>query len=227
MSDNEIASNNTTSPNSLPYGDLNILHKLHPDDNYLERDEKIQIPDKYLYSFVPEEEYKEHNATSPSPYMLSAPSRILNSSLSHHSQGSNHETHSVGGNDRYGSLKRGQHQMPQQGYFLEGQLGIPNSFERYGSLRRGQSLHGSYHDNLNVNGLDRYGSLKRHNQGKITPTLLEDSTDYIITPIGSRMQPLSTSLGQDLQYSNELAALRTLQLQQQQMHYEQTIAETE
>jgi hypothetical protein len=93
--------------------------------------------------------------------------------------------------------------------------------DRYGSLKRGSSLHGSYHDNLN-GGLERYGSLKR---GKITPTMLEDTSDYIM-PISSRI--LSNSLSQDLQHhSNELAALRQLQLQQQQMQYEQTIVETE
>lgn len=92
---------------------------------------------------------------------------------------------------------------------------------RYGSLKRGGSLHGSYHDNLNT-GMDRYGSLKR---GKITPTMLEDTTDYIM-PISSRT--LSGSLSHDLQqHSNELAALRQLQIHQQQMQYEQTIAETE
>ena len=70
--------------------------------------------------------------------------------------------------------------------------------------------------------MDRYGSLKR---GKITPTMLEDTSDYIM-PISSRM--LSGSLSHDLQqHSNELAALRQLQLQQQQLQYEHTIAETE
>ncbi|XP_023246804.1 protocadherin-like wing polarity protein stan [Copidosoma floridanum] len=185
MSDNELASTKTASPNPLTYVELNLHHpKLHPDENYSETDEKLNIADKYLFGDEP-----IHKPMSPTPYILSTPSRILSSSLSHHSQTSNH--------DNYG-----------------------NGYDRYGSLKRGGSLHSSYHDNLNT-GLERYGSLKR---GKITPTMLEDTPDYIM-PINSRI--LSGSLGHDLQqHNNEFAALRQLQIQQQ-MQYEQTIAETE
>lgn len=82
-------------------------------------------------------------------------------------------------------------------------------------------MHGSYHDNLNT-GLDRYGSLKR---GKLTPTMLEDTADSYIMPTSTRM--LSGSLSHGLQqHTNEIAALRQLQIQQQ-MQYEHTIEETE
>ncbi|KAK0088102.1 hypothetical protein PV325_013198 [Microctonus aethiopoides] len=181
ISDNEIASNKTSSPNPLPYPDINSPQKMHPDENCSESEEKHHhINEKYLFPYTAEEDH----TVSPTPYMLSMSSRILGSSLSHHSQNSNHDNHS-------GS-------------------------ERYGSLKRGQSIHGSHHDNLS--GSERYGSLKR---GKITPTVLEDSPEYIL-PMSGRI--LSSSLTHDLHHSNELAALRQ---QQQQQHYEQTITETE
>ncbi|XP_016844332.1 protocadherin-like wing polarity protein stan isoform X2 [Nasonia vitripennis] len=230
MSDNEMASTKTASPNPMSYAELNLHHaKMHPDaENYSETEEKFHIADKYLYPYTsPEDELHQHQLhlqqqqqpsshgpMSPTPYMLSMPSRILSSSMSHHSQTSNHDNF-TNGYERYGSLKRGQalHKMNHDN--------LSYSDSRYGSLKRGGSLHGSYHDNLNT-GLERYGSLKR---GKITPTMLEDPSDYIM-PISSRT--LSGSLGHDLQqHSNELAALRQLQLQQQQLHYEHTIAETE
>lgn len=150
------------------------------DENCSEVEEKIHhLGEKYLFPYTAEEDH----TVSPTPYLLSMSSRILNSSMSHHSQNSNHENMS-------GS-------------------------ERYGSLKRGQSLHGSQHDNLN--GTDRYGSLKR---GKITPTVLEGAPEYIL-PMSDRI--LASSLTHDLQYSNELAALR----EQHHPEYEQTIAEAE
>ncbi|XP_034944720.1 protocadherin-like wing polarity protein stan isoform X2 [Chelonus insularis] len=179
ISDNEIASNKTSSPNPLPYPDMNSPQKMMQDENCSEGEEKHHhLGEKYLFPYTAEEDH----TVSPTPYMLSMSSRILGSSMSHHSQNSNHDNHS-------GS-------------------------ERYGSLKRGQTLHGSLHDNLS--GSDRYGSLKR---GKITPTVLEDSPDYIL-PMSGRI--LSSSLTHDLHHSNELTALR-----QQQQHYEQTITETE
>ncbi|XP_033222286.1 protocadherin-like wing polarity protein stan isoform X3 [Belonocnema kinseyi] len=181
ISDNEIASNKTSSPNPLPYPDMNSPLKNQIDENCSEGEEKVHhLGEKYLFPYTAEE---DHTA-SPTPYMLSMSSRILNSSLSHHSQASNHDN-------------------------LSGS-------ERYGSLKRGQSLHGSQHDNLN--GSDRYGSLKR---GKITPSVLDGTTDYIL-PMSDRI--LSSSLAHDLQYSNELAALRE---QHPQPEYEQTIAEAD
>ena len=97
MSDNELASTKTASPNPLTYAELNL--KLDG-DNYAE------LPlgtDKYLYPYSTDD-----NPVSPTPYILSAPSRILGSSLSQHSQGSsNHDVNNYGsGLDRYGSLKR-------------------------------------------------------------------------------------------------------------------------
>lgn len=150
------------------------------DENCSEVEEKLHhLGEKYLFPYTAEEDH----TVSPTPYLLSMSSRILNSSMSHHSQNSNHEN--VSGSERYGSLKRG------------------------------QSLHGSQHDNLNST--DRYGSLKR---GKITPTVLEGTPEYIL-PMSDRI--LASSLTHDLQYSNELAALR----EHQQPEYEQTIAEAE
>lgn len=182
ISDNEMASNKTSSPNPLPYPDMNSPQKLQQDENCSEGEEKHHhIGEKYLFPYTAEEDH----TVSPTPYMLSMSSRILGSSLSHHSQNSNHDN-------------------------LSGS-------ERYGSLKRGQSLHGSQHDNLS--GSERYGSLKR---GKITPSVLEDTPEYIL-PMSGRI--LSSSLTHDLHHSNELAALR--QQQQQQQHYEQTITETE
>lgn len=179
ISDNEMASNKTSSPNPLPYPDMNSPQKSQPDENYSEGEEKLHhLGEKYLFPYTAEEDH----TVSPTPYMLPMSSRILASSMSHHSQNSNHENMS-------GS-------------------------ERYGSLKRGQSIHSSQHDNLS--GSERYGSLKR---GKITPTVLEDSPEYIL-PMSGRI--LSSSLTHDLQHSNELAALR-----QQQQQYEQTITETE
>ncbi|XP_043461123.1 protocadherin-like wing polarity protein stan isoform X2 [Leptopilina heterotoma] len=181
ISDNEIASNKTSSPNPLPYPDMNSPMKNHQmDENCSEVEEKLHhLGEKYLFPYTAEEDH----TVSPTPYLLSMSSRILNSSMSHHSQNSNHEN--VSGSERYGSLKRG------------------------------QSLHGSQHDNLN--GTDRYGSLKR---GKITPTVLEGTPEYIL-PMSDRI--LASSLTHDLQYSNELAALR----EHQQPEYEQTIAEAD
>ncbi|XP_066601005.1 protocadherin-like wing polarity protein stan [Prorops nasuta] len=180
ISDNEMASNKTSSPNPLPYPEINSPQKGQLDENYSEGEEKLHhLGEKYLFPYTAEEDH----TVSPTPYMLSMSSRILASSMSHHSQNSNHENHS-------GS-------------------------EKYGSLKKNQSLHGSQHENLS--GSERYGSLKR---GKVTPTVLEDSPEYIL-PMSGRI--LSSSLTHDLQHSNELAALR----QQQQQHYEQTIAETE
>lgn len=49
---------------------------------------------------------EEDHTVSPTPYTLSMSSRILASSMSHHSQASNHDNYS--GSDKYGSLKRGQ-----------------------------------------------------------------------------------------------------------------------
>ncbi|XP_012288367.1 protocadherin-like wing polarity protein stan [Orussus abietinus] len=179
VSDNEMASNKTSSPNPLPYPDMNSPQKNQTDENYSEGEEKLHhLGEKYLFPYTAEEDH----TVSPTPYMLSMSSRILASSMSHHSQHSNHEN-------------------------LSGS-------ERYGSLKRGQSLHGSRQDNLS--GSERYGSLKR---GKVTPTVLEDSPEYIL-PLSGRI--LSSSLTHDLQHSNELAALR-----QQQPSYEQTITETE
>ncbi|XP_044577360.1 protocadherin-like wing polarity protein stan isoform X2 [Cotesia glomerata] len=225
ISDNEIASNKTSSPNPLPYPPDDISSPLkfggagEHDNNYSEGEDKISSNqnynhiggsysgggggggggEKYLFPYTAEEDH----TVSPTPYLLSMSSRILGSSLSHHSHNSNQDNHS--GSERYGSLKRGQ----------------------------SQSLHGSLHDNLNA--VDRYGSLKR---GKITPTVLEDMPEYIL-PITGRI--LSSSLTHDLHHSNELAALRhhhqlqqqqqqqllQQQQQQQQQHYEQTITETE
>ncbi|KAL7299168.1 hypothetical protein TKK_0007766 [Trichogramma kaykai] len=224
MSDNELASQKTASPNPLTYAELNLQTKLHGDDNFAEQDEKYGVVDKYMYPYSPPDELAPPVPTtmSPTPYILSDPSRILNSSLSHHSQMSNLDGYGSTGNgygsgsgyERYGSLKRGQmHKINQASI----------EYDRYGSLKRGGSLHGSYHDSLN-NGLDRFGSIKRGG-GKMTPTLLDDcATDYIM-PISSRT--LTESLSHDLQqHSNELAALRQLQLQQQ-LQYEHTIDETE
>ncbi|XP_051163355.1 protocadherin-like wing polarity protein stan isoform X2 [Leptopilina boulardi] len=184
ISDNEIASNKTSSPNPLPYPDINSPMKMNQmDENCSEVEEKLHhVGEKYLFPYTAEEDH----TVSPTPYLLSMSSRILNSSMSHHSQNSNHEN-------------------------------ISGGSERYGSLKRGQSLHGSQHDNLNGNNTDRYGSLKR---GKITPTVLEGKPEYIL-PMSDRI--LASSLTHDLQYSNELAALR----EQQQPEYKQTIAEAE
>ena len=164
----------------MPYPDINSPLKNHIEENCSEGEEKLQhLGEKYLFPYTAEE---DHTASS-TPYMLSMSSRILNSSLSHNSQNSNHEN-------------------------LSGS-------ERYGSLKKGQSLHSSQHDNLN--GSDRYGSLKRC---KITPMVLDGAPEYIL-PMSDRI--LSSSLSHDLQYSNELAALR----EHQQPEYEQTIAEAE
>lgn len=132
MSDNEVASNKTISPNPLTYAELNLhqhhpTNKLHhPDENFSELDEKLHMADKYLYPYATaEDDIITHKPPmSPTPYMLSAPSRILNSSLSHHSQTSNQ--------DNYG-----------------------NSFDRYGSLKRGKDLHINNHDNFIGWNLDR------------------------------------------------------------------------
>ncbi|KAF7994935.1 hypothetical protein HCN44_004407 [Aphidius gifuensis] len=186
ISDNEIASNKTSSPNPLPYPDMSSPNKLQIDDNCSDHnDDKHHHHhhEKYSFPYTAEEDH----TVSPTPYLLSMSSRILASSMSHHSQNSNNDNLSIS--------------------------------ERYGSLKRGQSIHGSHHDNISIT--ERYGSLKRGGGGgKITPTLIEDSPDYIL-PMSGRI--LSSSLSHDLHHSNELAALR----QQQLPHYEQTITETE
>jgi hypothetical protein len=130
MSDNELASTKTASPNPLSYADLNLHHpKLQPDENYSEVEEKFHVADKYLYPYMPgdeelhlqqQQQQQQHQLlqpSSPTPYMLSMPSRILSSSLSHHSQTSNHDN-------------------------------FNNGYDRYGSLKKGQALHKMNHDNL-------------------------------------------------------------------------------
>lgn len=123
ISDNEMASNKTSSPNPLPYPDMSSP-KGHAEDNYSEGEEKLHhIADKYLFPYTAEE---DHTA-SPTPYTLSMSSRILGSSMSHHSQNSNHEN--LSGSERYGSLKRGQSLHGSQQENLSGS-------EKYGSLKR-------------------------------------------------------------------------------------------
>ncbi|XP_018058154.1 PREDICTED: protocadherin-like wing polarity protein stan [Atta colombica] len=127
MSDNEIASNKTSSPNPLPYPEMNSPQKNQPDENYSEGEEKMHhLGEKYLFPYTAEEDH----TVSPTPYMLSMSSRILASSMSHHSQNSNHENLS-GSEQRYGSLKRGQSLHGSQHDNLSGS-------ERYGSLKRGK-----------------------------------------------------------------------------------------
>lgn len=126
ISDNEMASNKTSSPNPLPYPDMNSPQKMQQDDNCSEGEEKHHhIQEKYLFPYTAEEDH----TVSPTPYMLSMSSRILASSLSHHSQNSQHENHS--GSERYGSLKRGQSLHGSHHDNLSGS-------ERYGSLKRGK-----------------------------------------------------------------------------------------
>ncbi|XP_024946918.1 protocadherin-like wing polarity protein stan isoform X2 [Cephus cinctus] len=126
ISDNEMASNKTSSPNPLPYPDINSPQKNHPDDNYSEGEEKLHhIGEKYLFPYTAEEDH----TVSPTPYMLSMSSRILASSMSHHSQNSNHDN--LSSSERYGSLKRGQTLHGSQHDTLSGS-------ERYGSLKRGK-----------------------------------------------------------------------------------------
>ncbi|XP_015521680.1 protocadherin-like wing polarity protein stan isoform X1 [Neodiprion lecontei] len=126
ISDNEMASNKTSSPNPLPYPDMNSPQKNHPDENYSEGEEKLHhIGEKYLFPYTAEEDH----TISPTPYMLPMSSRILASSLSHHSQNSNHDN--LSGSERYGSLKRGQSLHGSQHDNL-------SSSERYGSLKRGK-----------------------------------------------------------------------------------------
>ena len=254
-----MASQKTASPNPLTYAELNLQTKLSADDNFaetIERDDKYGIVDKYLFPYSPQPPEESPPpppvSVSPTPYTLSAPSRILSSSLSHHSHASNSDGYgnvpsgyvSASAYERYGSLKRSQlRQMSQDAvsydrygtrafefllFFNHLKATVKQTnrrvvFDRYGSLKRGASLHGSYHDNLNgSNCLERYNSQKH---SVITPTMPEDFPDDFIMPISS--QTLSSSLGHDLQqHSNELAALRQLQLQQQ-LQYEQTIDETE
>jgi len=127
MSDNEMASNKTSSPNPLPYPEINSPPKSQPDENYSEGEEKVHhLGEKYLFPYTAEEDH----TVSPTPYMLSMSSRILASSMSHHSQNSNHENLS-GSEQRYGSLKRGQSLHGSQHDNLSGS-------ERYGSLKRGK-----------------------------------------------------------------------------------------
>ncbi|XP_008557612.1 protocadherin-like wing polarity protein stan [Microplitis demolitor] len=201
MSDNEIASNKTSSPNPLPYPDLSPPQKLGPhDENYSEGEEKVNPGngggEKYLFPYTAEEDH----TVSPTPYLLSMSSRILSSSMSHHSQNSNHDNNHSG-SERYGSLKRGQSQSQSR-----------------------QSLHGSLHDNLNA--ADRYGSLKR---GKVTPTVLEDMPEYILPMTGRILSSsLTHDLHHSnelaaLRHHQQ----QQQQLQHQQQHYEQTITETE
>lgn len=118
MSDNEAASIKTASPNPpLTYAELNLHHQSEPDldENFSELEKKLQAPDKYMYSYtIVEDEFRSGSShsikapLSPTPYTLSTPSRILNSSLSHHSQTSNHDNYN-NSFERYGSLKRGQY----------------------------------------------------------------------------------------------------------------------
>ncbi|KAG7212572.1 hypothetical protein KM043_012871 [Ampulex compressa] len=125
MSDNEMASNKTSSPNPLPYPEMSSPQKSQPDENYSEGEEKVHhIGEKYLFPYTAEEDH----TVSPTPYMLSMSSRILASSMSHHSQNSNHEN--MSGSERYGSLKRGQSLQSSQHENMNGS-------ERYGSLKRG------------------------------------------------------------------------------------------
>ncbi|XP_012235255.2 protocadherin-like wing polarity protein stan [Linepithema humile] len=127
MSDNEMASNKTSSPNPLPYPEMSSPPKSQPDENYSEGEEKVHhLGEKYLFPYTAEEDH----TVSPTPYMLSMSSRILASSMSHHSQNSNHENLS-GSEQRYGSLKRGQSLHGSQHDNLSGS-------ERYGSLKRGK-----------------------------------------------------------------------------------------
>jgi len=127
MSDNEMASNKTSSPNPLPYPEMSSPQKSQPDENYSEGEEKVHhLGEKYLFPYTAEEDH----TVSPTPYMLSMSSRILASSMSHHSQNSNHENLS-GSEQRYGSLKRGQSLHGSQHDNLSGS-------ERYGSLKRGK-----------------------------------------------------------------------------------------
>lgn len=126
MSDNEIASNKTSSPNPLPYPEMSSPQKNQPDENYSEGEEKVHhLGEKYLFPYTAEEDH----TISPTPYMLSMSSRILGSSMSHHSQNSNHEN--MSGSERYGSLKRGQSIHGSQHDNFSGS-------ERYGSLKRGK-----------------------------------------------------------------------------------------
>lgn len=114
MSDNEVASTKgAVSPNPLSYAELNLHHpKLHSDENYSELDDKFHGVDKYMYPYTASVDEQPplpigQPPMSPTPYMLSMPSRILSSSMSHHSQASNPDNYS-NGYERYGSLKRGQ-----------------------------------------------------------------------------------------------------------------------
>ncbi|XP_046828165.1 protocadherin-like wing polarity protein stan isoform X1 [Vespa crabro] len=126
MSDNEMASNKTSSPNPLPYPEMNSPQKSQLDENYSEGEEKIHhVGEKYLFPYTAEEDH----TISPTPYMLSMSTRILASSMSHHSQNSNHEN--MSGSERYGSLKRGQSLHGSQHDNMSGS-------ERYGSLKRGK-----------------------------------------------------------------------------------------
>ena len=122
-----MASNKTSSPNPLPYPDMNSPQKLQQDENCSEGEEKHHHigGEKYLFPYTAEEDH----TVSPTPYLLSMSSRILVSSMSHHSQNSNHDN--LSGSERYGSLKRGQSIHGSQHDNLSGS-------ERYGSLKRGK-----------------------------------------------------------------------------------------
>lgn len=98
--------------------------KGHTEDNFSEGEEKLHhVAEKYLFPYTAEEDH----TISPTPYTLSMSSRILGSSMSHHSQNSNHEN--LSGSERYGSLKRGQSLHGSQQDNLSGS-------DKYGSLKR-------------------------------------------------------------------------------------------
>lgn len=126
ISDNDIASNKTSSPNPLPYPDISSPQKLHGDENFTDNDDKHHhhINEKYLFPYTAEEDH----TVSPTPYLLSMSSRILGSSMSHHSQNSNHDN--LSGSERYGSLKRG------QSIHSSHNDNICSTDIRYGSLKR-------------------------------------------------------------------------------------------
>ncbi|XP_043283002.1 protocadherin-like wing polarity protein stan isoform X2 [Venturia canescens] len=197
ISDNEMASNKTSSPNPLPYPDMSSPQKLaQQDDNCSESEEKHHhLGEKYLFPYTAEEDH----TVSPTPYMLSMSSRILGSSLSHHSQNSNHDNHSS--SERYGSLKRGQ--------TLHGShhdnLGTP---ERYGSLKRGK---------LGSSILEDAPEYILPMSGRILSSSLNHDLHHSNELAALRQQQSHHHHQQQQQQ----------QQQQVQQHYEQTITETD
>lgn len=106
-----MASTKTASPNPISYAELNLQHQVGS-EYCTDAEDKFHAADKYLFPYGPplDDELQSPPSLqpmSPVPYTLSMPSRILGSSLSHHSQGSNHDNYN-GHYDRYGSLKRSQ-----------------------------------------------------------------------------------------------------------------------